>query len=200
MRFFRSPRVLIVFGGVIGGLLITLLSGLYTVERLVPDAQIIDYGLPFAWFRASRGGMWVLAPPPWHYSFMLWYFAIDFLIYWLLISGVTSFYFVVHTRGLFKSPRSLVVFDGVSGGLLFALLSGLYPVKWLYQHNGEFIAYGFPLAWFEADYVSSYSSSLGHYQFYWVYQFILQNFVVDFIIYGLIVSVIVYLHLRSTRT
>ena len=189
MRFFRSPGVLIVFVGVIGGLLITLLSGLYTVKPPIIDhGEEIDCGLPFAWATASRGSKGIVTP--WHYNFMLWFFVIDFLIFWLLISGVTSFYFVVHTRGFFKSSRILMVFDGVSGGLLFALLSGLYPVKWLYLYNGEIIVYGFPLGWFEADWV--------RYRF-WVYQFILQNFVVDFVVYGLIASVVVYLYLLSTR-
>ncbi len=152
------------------------------------DAEEITYGLPFAYSTASRTTFVV---SPWHYNFMWWFFVIDFLIYWLIISGVTSFYFLVNTRGFFKSPRNMMAFDIVSGGLLFALLSGLYPVKWLYQYNGEKIAYGFPLGWFEADWVNYRS---------WVYQFVLQSFAVDFVIYGLVVGVVVYLYLRSTKS
>jgi hypothetical protein len=81
----------------------------------------------------------------------------------------------------------LVVFASVSGGLFLSVLSELYVVKPLVL-DAEIIYFGFPFAWFEAARKGLLVSGP------WVQRFVLQNFVADFIIYGLLVSGAIYLY------
>jgi len=97
MGFFRLPVVLTAFAGVCGGLLLTLLSGLFVVKPLVMDAEIIYFGFPFAWFQAGRGGLFYIGP--WHCYFVWQSFVADFVMYGLLISGVVWFCFARTKRG-----------------------------------------------------------------------------------------------------
>ena len=92
----------------------------------------------------------------------------------------------------YRLPSVLSAFAGVGGGLFLTLLSGLYIVKPLII-DAEMIYFGFPLAWFEAG--------RGGLLYFgpWVYSFFWQNFVVDFIIYGVLVSGVVCLYFARMR-
>ena len=70
-----------------GGLLLTLISGLYIVKPFILDAEIVHFGFPLAWFEATRGGLFVIGP--WRYHFLWQSFIVDFLLYGLLIAAVT---------------------------------------------------------------------------------------------------------------
>jgi len=90
MHYFRWSVILTV-AGVSGGLFLTLLSGLYTVKPFVMDAEIIYFGFPFPWFKATRS-TWGRPPLTWHYFFFWQSFIIDFIIYGLLTTAAISFY------------------------------------------------------------------------------------------------------------
>jgi hypothetical protein len=79
---------------------------------------------------------------------------------------------------------------GVGGGLVFTALSGLYVVKpWI--TDGDAVCFGFPFAWYEAG--RKGLMVIGP----WFYRFVWQNFVADFVIYGLLVSGFVYLYFAA---
>ena len=92
----------------------------------------------------------------------------------------------------FRLPVVLTVFAGVSGGLFLTLLSGLYVVKPMVM-DGEIICFGFPFPWFQGGRKGLLFIGPWHYYVVW------QNFVADFIIYGLLISGAVYLYLAKTR-
>lgn len=77
-------------------------------------------------------------------------------------------------------PVVLTAFAGVSGGLFLTLLSGLYVVKPLVM-DAEIIYFGFPFAWFQAGRGGLFFIGPWHYYFIW------QNFIADFMIYGLLI-------------
>ena len=89
-------------------------------------------------------------------------------------------------------PSVLMAFAGVCGGLFLTVLSGLYVVKPLVM-DADMVYFGFPLAWFEAARGGLLYIGPWHYYFLW------QNFIADFIIYGLLVGVAVYLYFARTR-
>jgi len=89
-------------------------------------------------------------------------------------------------------PMVLTAFAGVGGGLFLTLLSGLYVVKPLVM-DGDIIYFGFPFAWFQAGRKGLLVIGPWHYYFAW------QNFVADFVIYGLLISGAVYLYFAKTR-
>ena len=89
-----------------------------------------------------------------------------------------------------RLPSVLMVVAGVSGGLFLTVLSGLYVVKPLVM-DAEIVYFGFPFAWFEA--ARKGLLIIGP----WVYRFIWQNFVADFMIYGLLVSGVIYLYFAT---
>lgn len=91
-----------------------------------------------------------------------------------------------------RLPTVLTTFAGVCGELFLTLLSGLYVVKPLII-DAEIIYFGFPFAWFEAGRGGLF------YITPWVYTFVWQNFVADFMIYGLLVSGIAYLYFGKLR-
>jgi hypothetical protein len=75
-----------------GGLLLTLISGLYIVKPFILDGEIVHFGFPLAWFEATRKGLFVIGP--WSYHFLWQGFTIDFLLYGLLIAAATWVYFM----------------------------------------------------------------------------------------------------------
>jgi len=75
-----------------GGLLLTLISGLYIVKPLILDGEIVHSGFPLAWFEATRKGLFMIGP--WRYYFLWQGFTIDFLLYGLLIAATTRVYFM----------------------------------------------------------------------------------------------------------
>jgi len=79
---------------------------------------------------------------------------------------------------------------GLSGGLFFTLLSGLYWVRDSQMVSVEIIHYGFPFAWLKAVRSTWFprppTSPLHCF-------FLGQGFITDFIIYGLLTVVAVYL-------
>jgi hypothetical protein len=82
---------------------------------------------------------------------------------------------------------------GISGGLFLTLLSGLYIVKPLVE-DAEIIHFGFPFSWLEATRSTwgfPQPSLSWHYSFFW------QNFISDFLIYGLLTEVAVYLYFMT---
>jgi hypothetical protein len=87
----------------------------------------------------------------------------------------------------FRLPSVLTVFAGVGGGLFLTALSGLYAVKPLVM-DGDIICFGFPFAWFEAGRKGLFV--IGP----WIYRFVWHSFVADFVIYGLLVSGVIYLN------
>ena len=92
----------------------------------------------------------------------------------------------------YRLPSVLMAFAGVSGGLFLTVLSGVYVVKPLVM-DAEIVYFGFPFAWFEAGRAGLFFVGPWHYYFVW------QNFIADFIIYGLLVSGVVYLCFAKTR-
>jgi hypothetical protein len=92
----------------------------------------------------------------------------------------------------YRSPSVLATVAGVGGGLVFTALSGLYTVKPMVI-DGDVIYFGFPFAWFEAG--RKGLLAIGP----WVYRFVWQNSVADFIIYGLLASGFVYLYLANRK-
>jgi len=86
--------------------------------------------------------------------------------------------------------RLISAVAGISGGLFLTLLSGLYAVT-NYVVDAEMAHFGFPLAWFEAS--SKGLLVIGP----WRYYFLWQGFVVDFIVYGLLVSIAIYLYFTT---
>jgi len=89
-------------------------------------------------------------------------------------------------------PVVLTAFAGVRGGLFLTLLSGLYVVKPLVM-DAEIIYFGFPFAWFQAGRGGLFFIGPWHYYFIW------QNFIADFMIYGLLISGAVYLYFARMR-
>jgi len=92
----------------------------------------------------------------------------------------------------YRLPSVLLAFAGVIGGLFFTVLSGLYVVKPLVM-DGDIVYFGFPFAWFEGG--RKGLLIIGP----WVYRFVWQNFMADFMIYGLFTSGAVYLYFAKTR-
>lgn len=92
----------------------------------------------------------------------------------------------------YRLPSVLSAFAGVSGGLFLTVLSGLYVVRPLVM-DADIVYYGFPFAWFQAGRKGLFF--IGP----WTYHFVWQNFIADFITYGLLVSGIVYLYLVKMR-
>ena len=86
-----------------------------------------------------------------------------------------------------RLPSVLTAFAGVGGGLFLTVLSGLYVVKPLVM-DADIIYFGFPFAWFEAG--RKGLLVIGP----WVYRFVWHNFLADFVIYGLLVSGVIYLY------
>jgi len=78
---------------------------------------------------------------------------------------------------------------GISGGLFLTLLSGLYMVKPLVM-DAEIIYFGFPFQWLEAG----RSTWIPKPPLSWQYYFFLHNFIIDFLIYGLLTAVAIYLY------
>ena len=87
----------------------------------------------------------------------------------------------------YRMSSVLMAIADISGGLLLTMLSGLHAVKPLVM-DAEMIYYGFPFAWLEA--VRGGKLFIRP----WIYHFAWQNFVVDFVIFGLLVSGVVYLY------
>jgi len=77
---------------------------------------------------------------------------------------------------------------GISGGWFLTVLSGLYSVKEPFVVDAEIIYFGFPFPWFMATRSGWVSNPPWHYSFFW------QGFFVDFTIYGLLTSAVVYLY------
>jgi hypothetical protein len=96
MPHYRLPSVLVAVAGVGGGLLLTALSGLYTVKPWTLDGEIIYFGFPFAWYEAGRKGLFVVGP--WVYRFVWHNFLADFMIYGLLVGGLVCLYFATLRR------------------------------------------------------------------------------------------------------
>jgi hypothetical protein len=70
----------------------------------------------------------------------------------------------------------------VGGGLLLTFISGLYVVK-PFVPDGEMVYFGFPLAWFEAARKGLLVIGPWHHCFLW------QGFIIDFLLYGLLIAV-----------
>jgi hypothetical protein len=88
--------IILALASVAGGLLLTLISGIYTAKPFVLDAEIVHFGFPLAWFEATRSGLFVIGP--WRY-YLLWQgFTIDFLLYGLLAAAATWVYFMFLPR------------------------------------------------------------------------------------------------------
>jgi hypothetical protein len=90
--FNRRLLVILALTSAGGGLLLTLISGLYTVKPFILDAEIVHFGFPLAWFEATRNGLLMMGP--WHYYFLWQSFTIDFLLYGLLIAAAIWVYFM----------------------------------------------------------------------------------------------------------
>jgi hypothetical protein len=90
----NEKAALVIIGG---GLLLTLISGLYVVEPFTIYSDTFDYGFPLAWFETTRSSFFKLGEPfigPLHYYFLWWGFIVDFLLYGLLIAAATYVYFI----------------------------------------------------------------------------------------------------------
>jgi hypothetical protein len=80
----------------------------------------------------------------------------------------------------------------VSGVLFLTFISGLYVVYYSYYPYGfEAYGFGFPLAWFERYYSSSYTL---YYRFVW------QGFFIDFLSYGFFIAASSYACSRFLRS
>jgi len=90
--FSRRLLIILALTSAGGGLLLTLISGLYTVKPFILDAEIVHFGLPLPWFEATRKGLFMIGP--WHYYFLWQGFTIDFLLYGLLIAAAMWVYFM----------------------------------------------------------------------------------------------------------
>lgn len=73
------------------------------------------------------------------------------------------------------------------GAFLLTLISGLYAVK-PFIVDAEIIYYGFPSAWLEAARSGLLKLGPWHYNFLW------HGFLIDFILYGLLIAAIVYVY------
>jgi len=83
---------------ILGGLFLTLLSGLYMVKPFTLDAEFIYFGFPFSWLEAGRS-TWNPKPPlNWQYSFFWKQFIVDFTIYGLLAFAAVYLYFRLHKQ------------------------------------------------------------------------------------------------------
>jgi len=90
--YYWKRSTIVAAASVGGGILFTLLSGLYIVKPFILDAEIAYFGFPIAWLEATRS-TWVPKPPLlWHYSFLWHGFIIDFVIYGLLAATATGIY------------------------------------------------------------------------------------------------------------
>jgi len=74
-----------------GGLLLTLLSGLYMEKPFILDAEIIFFGFPFPWLEAGRS-TWK-QQLSWSYLFLWQGFISDLIIYGLLTAAIVWLYF-----------------------------------------------------------------------------------------------------------
>jgi len=90
----------------------------------------------------------------------------------------------------YRLPSVLTAFAGMGGGVFFTLLSGLYVVKPLLM-DAEMIYFGFPFTWYEAGRTGKLI--IGP----WIYRLVWHNFLADFVIYGLLVSAVIYLYFAS---
>jgi len=78
----------------------------------------------------------------------------------------------------------------VIGGLFFTVLSGLYVVN-LPMLDSEVVYFGFPFPWLTA------SRSAWKGQTSWVYGFLWSRFIVDSVVYGLLVAAAVGIYFKS---
>ena len=91
VRWWALPTVT----GIGGGLLLTLLSGLYAVYEPLIDAERMRFGWPLAWLIAGRS-TWYKPPHDWVYGIFWPAFLVDFTIYGLI--GVAVFYYFMRMR------------------------------------------------------------------------------------------------------
>ena len=82
----------------------------------------------------------------------------------------------------------------VFGGLFLTLLSGLNAVK-PFIVDAEIVYFGFPLPWLKAI----RSTWLPKPPLTWSYFFFWQQFIVDFIVYGILAFASVYLYFRLNK-
>ena len=82
-----------------GGLLLTVVSGLYSVKPLLIDAEVTHFGFPLSWFEAARKMLVEIGL--WRYYFLWSDFIVDFLLYGSLVAVITCvcFRFLLRAQG-----------------------------------------------------------------------------------------------------
>ncbi|MGD8506422.1 MAG: hypothetical protein PVF15_07140 [Candidatus Bathyarchaeota archaeon] len=90
----RKRLAILAVTSVIGGFLLTLISGLYIVNLPLTDSEAIYFGFPFSWLKAGRKTLFSPPPPPpWIYHFLRNRFIVDFAIYTMLVASALTVYF-----------------------------------------------------------------------------------------------------------
>ena len=90
--YYLKWQTTLAVASIIGGLFLTVLSGLYIVKPFFIDGEIIYFGFPFPWLTAWRSA-WK-GQTSWVYGFLWSRFIVDSAVYGLLVAAALGMYFI----------------------------------------------------------------------------------------------------------